>query len=139
VVDDEAQLSMDCRIKSANDEDGASFRDKRIAHAVRESRSRSRTWIHLVQSRLRLLANYTSDVVAGLVRIVTALLPRRGWSPSPDARSKAARRRQSRLRQNPIDRRRGLPPSPAADASRARMPSHRIDTMTPRIGKGSIA
>jgi hypothetical protein len=93
VVDDEAQLSMDCRIKSANDEDGASFRDKRVAHAVRESRdwrSRSRTWINLVQSRLRLLANYPSDVVAGLVRIVTALLPRRGWSPSPDARSKAA-------------------------------------------------
>jgi hypothetical protein len=38
--------------------------------------TRSRTWIHLVQSRLRLLANYPSDVVAGLVRIVTALLPR---------------------------------------------------------------
>jgi hypothetical protein len=51
VVDDEAQLSMDFRIKSANDEDGASFRDKRVAHAVRESpdwRSRSRTRIHLV-------------------------------------------------------------------------------------------
>jgi hypothetical protein len=30
----------------------------------------------LVQSGLRLLANYPSDVVAGLVRIVTALLPR---------------------------------------------------------------
>jgi hypothetical protein len=28
---------------------------------------------------------------------------------------------------------------PAADASGARTPSHRIDTMTPRIGKGSTA
>jgi hypothetical protein len=53
VVDDEAQLSMDFRIKSANDEDGASFRDKRVAHAVRESRdwrSRARapgfTWFN---------------------------------------------------------------------------------------------
>jgi hypothetical protein len=94
VVHDEVQLSMDCRIKSiksTNDEDGASFRDKRVDCLVREIRdghSSSQTVpgfqraCHraghfgpdpLVQSGLRLRAYYPSDVVAGLVRIVTAL------------------------------------------------------------------
>jgi hypothetical protein len=40
VVHDEVQLSKDCRIKSGNDEDGASFRDKRVDHPIREIRDR---------------------------------------------------------------------------------------------------
>jgi hypothetical protein len=56
VVHDEVQLSMDCRTKSGNDEDGASFRDKRVDNPVRKKSGNG------IQAR-RLFPDFTEPVI----------------------------------------------------------------------------